>query len=170
MTAPRPLRYRWTGEAMVPLVPKLARDQFEPGKAYLLENREERSVNSHRAYFAAINEGWTNLPEIEAMRFPTADHLRRYLLIKAGYFNERQVVVANAAEAVRVAAFIKPMDEYAIVSPKGATVSVFTAKSQSYKAMGRREFQESKWKVLDLLAEMIGTDRETLEKNAGRAA
>ena len=166
----RPLRYRWDGEAMRPTVPALARDQFEPGEVYQLEVREERSVNSHRAYFAAINEGWANLPEIEAMRFPTAEHLRKWLLIKAGYFNERQIVVASAAEAIRVAGFIKPMDDYAVVVPRGATVSIFTAKSQSMKSMGRKDFQKSKTAVLDLLSDMIGVARRALEANAGRAA
>ena len=170
MTDHRPLRYRWTGEAMVPVVPAHARRQFKAGETYQLEIREERSANSHRAYFAAINEGWANMPEIEAMRFPTAEHLRKWLLIKAGYFNERQIVVASAAEAVRVAGFIKPMDDYAVVVPRGTTVSVFTAKSQSLRAMNRREFAESKTKVLDLLAEMIGVARRELDANAGRAA
>ena len=78
--------------------------------------------------------------------------------------------MATAAEAVRVASFIKPMDDYAVVVPKGATVSVFTAKSQSMKAQGRKDFQESKTRVLDLLSDMIGVDRRTLDANAGRAA
>ena len=170
MTAPRPLRFRWTGEAMVPVAPALARRQFAAGEAYQLEVREERSINSHRAYFAALGEGWANLPEIEAERFPTADHLRKWLLIKAGYFTERQIVLASATEAVAVAAFIKPLDDYAVVVPRGATVSVFTAKSQSMKAMGRKEFQDSKTAVLDLLSEMIGVERRSLDANAGRAA
>ena len=170
MTAYRPTRFRWTGEVMEPTAPSVARNQFNAGEVYQLEVREERSINSHRAYFAAINEGWANLPEHEAQRFPTADHLRKWLLIKAGYFTERQIVVATAAEAVRVASFIKPMDDYAVVVPKDATVSVFAAKSQSMKAQGRKDFQESKTRVLDLLADMIGVDRRTLDANAGRAA
>ena len=166
----RPVKFRWAGAAMIPLAPALAKSLYTVDEVYPLEVREERSGASHRAYFATVNEGFANLPEHEAIRFPTADHLRKWLLIKAGYYSERQIVVASAAEAVRVASFIKPMDDYAVVVPKGATVSVFTARSQSMKAQGRKEFQDSKSKVLDLLAEMIGTDRKTLEANTGKAA
>lgn len=166
----RPVKFRWAGAAMIPLAPALAKSLYTVDEVYPLEVREERSGAAHNHYFAVINEGWQNLPEIETLRFPTADHLRKWLLIKAGYYSERQIVVASAAEAVRVASFIKPMDDYAVVVPKGATVSVFTARSQSMKAQGRKEFQASKDAVLNLLAEMIGVERRALEQNAGKAA
>lgn len=170
MTAIRPLRFRWTGDVMKPLQPGVAARQYEKGEVYPLEVREERSANSHRAYFAAINEGWQNLPEEQADRFPTPDHLRRWLLIRAGFRDERTIALASKAEALRVAAFIKPLDTFAVIVPREATVVVMTAKSQSYKSMGRAEFQRSKEAVLDALAELIGVDRRALDDNAGRAA
>lgn len=165
-----PIRFRFDGLVMVPLSLALARQQFEAGETYALERREERSGNSHRHYMAAINEGWSQLPEHMADRFATPDHLRRWLLIRAGFRDERTIVLASKAEAQRVAGFIKPLDPYAVVVPRESTVVVMTAHSQSYKSMGRRVFQESKAKTLDILAEMIGTSRETLEQHAGRAA
>ncbi len=170
MTAARIQRFRWDGEAMIPLYPGVAARQYEKGEVYPLEVREDRSANSHRHYFAAVNEGWQNLPEIETERFPSPDHLRRWLLIKAGYYDERTIVVGSKAEAQRVAAFVKPMDAYAVVVAKEATVVVFTAKSQSMKAMGKADFQRSKDAVLELLAEMIGVERKALDRNAGGAA
>ena len=79
-------------------------------------------------------------------------------------------MLASKAEAVRVASFIRPLDTYAVIVPREATVVVMTAKSQSYKAMGRVEFQRSKEAVLDKLAAMIGVERRTLDANAGKAA
>jgi len=170
MSAIHPVNFRWSGTAMIPLVPALAGRQFEKGEVYRLEVREDRSSNSHRAYFAEINDGFQNLPEHQAERFPTANHLRKWLLIRAGYRDERTIVLANKAEALRVAAFIEPMDSFAVVVPREATVVVMTAKSQSYKAMGRAEFQRSKEAVLDALAELLGVERKALDQNAGRAA
>ena len=170
MTAPRPLRFTWDGRVMTPQYPGVAARQYEVGETYTLEQREDRSINSHRAYFAQINEAHATLPEHLSERWPTPDHLHRWLLIRAGFYDERSIVVASKAEAVRVAAFVRPLDSYAIVIAKEAVVSVFTAKSQSYKAMGRAEFQRSKDATLDELAALIGVERETLAKEAGRAA
>ena len=63
-----------------------------------------------------------------------------------------------------MAAFVKPMDEFAIVTVSEAVVNVWTAKSQSVKAMGKKDFQASKDAVMAILAEMIGTARAALEK------
>lgn len=170
MTAPRPLRFRWNGSTMTPLQPGAAVRQYEKGEAYTLEVREERSGNSHRHYMAAVHEAWNQLPEHLADEFPSADHLRRWALIRTGWRDERTVVLASKAEAQRVAAFIKPIDPFAVVVPRETTVVVLTAKSQSYRSMGKAEFGRSKEAVLDLLADMIGTNKEALAKNAGRAA
>lgn len=170
MSAARPLRFKWTGVAMAPLALASAQEQFEPGRVYELEVREPASQASRGHYFAALREGWMNLPEHLAERFPTPEHLRKYLLIRCGYRDERTIVGASNAQAQRIASFIRPLDEYAAVSVHEATVSVFTAKTQSNKAMGRKEFNASKQAVLNKLAHMIGVEREALDRNTGRAA
>ncbi len=148
---------------------RLADDQFTVGETYTLEVVEERSAASHSHFFAALNEAWSNLPDDLAQRFQTVEHLRKYALIKAGYFDERSIVCASKAEASRVAAFIKPMDGYAIVATSEATVRVFTAKSQSMRAMGKETFQDSKTKVLEIVADMIGKSRAQLSAHARTA-
>ncbi|MBO1904621.1 hypothetical protein KHP60_05710 [Microvirga sp. 3-52] len=167
-----PILFHWTGEAMVPhrRFQKECDRSFVVGEEYRLAVQEHRSQASHSHYFAAIHLAWMNLPESQADRFPTEEHLRKYALIKAGYRDERSIVCNSKAEAQRIAAFIKPMDEFAVVTTFEAVVTVWTAKSQSKAAMGKQVFQESKNKVLDVLAEMIGTQPETLTRNVGRAA
>ena len=166
----RPLKFRWDGHAMIPLAPALAASQYTAEEVYHLEVLEERSANSHNHYFAAINEGWQNLPETLALQFPTPEHLRKFLLIRTGYRDERTIAAASKAEAQRIAAFIRPMDEFAIVTVHEATVSVFTAKSQSARAQGKKEFHASKDAVLDELAALIGIERQGLTENTGQAA
>lgn len=165
-----PLLFSWDGEVMRPRHPALADKQFVVGENYRLEVREDRSQASHNHYFAAVHESWANLPEHLAERFPTSEHLRKYALVKGGFRDERSIVAGSKAEAQRLAAFIRPMDEFAIVTVSEAVVTVYTAKSQSLKAMGRAEFGRSKEAVLGILADMIGVSAPELQRNAGLAA
>ena len=50
------------------------------------------------------------------------------------------------------------------------TVTVLTAKSQSAREMGRKDFERSKQDVLEYVSQMIGTTQRQLEMNAGKAA
>ena len=166
-----PLRFDWTDEGVMrPKVPRLADKHFVVGMEYMLVPHEERSMRSHRYFFASVNEAHKNLPDDLAERFATPDHLRKNALIQAGYRDERTFVAASKAEAVRLAAFLKPIDEYAVVVVRGSTVTSYTAKSQSVRAMGKAQFRESMDKVLDTVAAMIGTSKETLTANAETAA
>lgn len=170
MNAP-PIVFRWSGEAMEPL-PRFSRmcnRLFTVGELYRQETLEERSIASHNHYFSALNEAWRNLPEDQADRFPNVERLRKWCLIRAGYSDQRSIVCASKAEAQRVAAFTRPMDEFAIVIVSEAVVTVFTAQSQSMKAMGAKVFQESKQRVLDICAQLIGVEPDALAA-AGRAA
>ncbi|MEI2388043.1 hypothetical protein [Breoghania sp. JC706] len=170
MTAPIP--FHWDGDAMVPLTPfrKRADDVFVIGQVYRLEEIEERSAKSHKHYFACIREAWQNLPEEWADKFPTPEHLRKWALIMCGYADERSIVCASKAEALRLAAFIRPMDDFAVVVARENVVKAFTPQSQSTRTMGQKPFQESKDAVLDKIAQLIGTDAATLKRNAGMAA
>lgn len=153
-----PIPCMWTGNAFVPLERALraARAEFGEGEVVPLVRHEERSMASHGHYFAALHDLWANLPEREAERFPTPDHLRRYALIHTGWRDERSIVCGSKAEAQRMAAFMVPLDPYAIVVPSEAVVRVWVAKSQSMKAMGKADFQKSKDDVLGFVSQMVG--------------
>ncbi len=153
-----PLVYEWSGEAMTPL-PRFAKDadrRFVVGMRYVLDEIQERSAATHRHYFASVNEGWSNLPEAIADRFPTAESLRKFCLIKAGFHNHRSIVASSKAEARRIASFIKPMDEFAVVTVSECVIHVYTAMSQSHRAMGKQEFARSKEAVLAIIDDMLG--------------
>ena len=126
---------------------------------------EERTAASHAHYFAVIGDAWRTLPEYLAETFASPEHLRKWALIKAGYRDERSVVCASKAEAQRIAAFIKPMDDYAVVSVSGTAVVVLTAKSQSMRAMGKADFLASKEAVLNVLAELLGVEPASIPTN-----
>jgi hypothetical protein len=140
-----PVTFAWDGDAMVPL-PRFARlcdRRFVVGETYPLDVAEPRSRASHNHYFAAIHDAWLNLREEFADDFPSDEHLRKWCLIRAGFCDKRSIVCASRAEAQRVAAFMKPMDPYAVVSVSEAVVTVYTAQSQSIKAMGAKVFRRA---------------------------
>ena len=167
-----PIPFIWDGESMAPL-PRFSRvcdGAFVIGKEYPMIVHEARSAASRGHYFACLSECWRNLPEDIAEDFPTAEHLRKKALIKCGYADERSIVAASKAEALRVAAFVRPMDEYAVVLVSECVVKVFTAQSQSMRAMGKKAFAASKDAVLAYAASLIGVTPATVASEAGRAA
>lgn len=145
-----PVLFQWSGEAMQPL-PRFAKAcdaAFTVGEVYRMEVQEQRSLISHNHYFATLQDIFMSLPEEADERIKSADHLRKFALIRCGYRDEKSFLCASKAEARRMAAFVQPMDDYAIVVVQEAQVIVYTAKSQSLKAMGKVEFQQSKDDVL----------------------
>lgn len=170
MNAIPPLAFDWTGDAMSPKLPKLADRYYVVGEVYRLAPHEDRSAVSHRHYFATINEAHGNLPEELAERLPTPEHLRKFALIKAGFCKSHAMTFTTKGEAMKTGAFIRPMDEFAVVDVDGLVVTVYAAESQSMRAMGKKRFQESKDAVLRIVSELIGTDPTTLRQNAARAA
>lgn len=165
-----PVVFDWTGEAMVPVSPKVADRYYVIGERYQLEPREERSTNSHNHFFASMHDAWANLPEDLMERFPSADHLRKYLLVKSGFCDQSVVACTSAELAREVALLARRLDQYAVISVSESVVTVFTARSQSMKAMGKSEFQKSKDACFDQLAILLGTSAETLKQNLGSAA
>lgn len=168
----RPVIFVWNGEAMVPLprFHNLVNRQFVVSQEYMLVVHEERSHASHAHYFASVAEAWKNLPDVMQARWPSPEHLRKWALCKAGYADERSIIARNGKEAREIAALLRGLDGYAVISVNGDVVRIWTAKSQSRKAMNRREFAESKEAVLRVVSELIGVDAATLNANAGRAA
>lgn len=166
MTAP--VAYRWNGDAMQPM-PRFAAQcnrDFVVGQVYVLEELQERSSKSHAHYFACIAAAWHSLPDDMAARFPSPEHLRKWALIRAGYVDSREMVARSRAEALRIAAFLRPADDYAVVETSGAAVRIWTARSQSVRAMGKREFQASKDAVLAVIADVIGATAKQVETAA----
>jgi len=167
-----PIIFQWTGEAMVPVSRRFAKvcnDRFVIGGEYPLEAYEHRSSASHRHYFAAIYEAWSSMPEGMGDRFATPEALRKFALIRCGYRDERTIVSASKAEALRLASFIRPMDDFAIVTTEGATVTVWTAKSQNLRSMDKATFTRSKDDVLCYLGSLLSVPASEIKK-AGEAA
>lgn len=159
---PTALNFRFDGSAFWPVNLDAARQAYEPGRIYRLVEQAQRSGRSHRHYFSCVHQAWSNLPEPLAPRFPTSEHLRKYALISTGHCRQRVIVCQSSEDAALLVGMVEAFDEYSVCSVQGAVVTVFTAASQSLKAMGKATFQKSKTDVIDYLAAYIGVTSEEL--------
>jgi hypothetical protein len=162
--------FRYDGEALVPIRPKLADETFVVGSIYWMEIENPRSGATHNHEFAWLKTAWLQLPHDIADQYPTPTSLRKRALIDAGFFDEKIVDAGTNAAALRVAAYARGEDEFAYVVTRGPLVVVRKAKSQSRRAMGGKDFQASKTAILEVIANLISVSPETLVENAGQAA
>jgi hypothetical protein len=166
MTADRPQAFFWDGEAMKPRSPKLADKAYCVGEVYWLVPHEERSTATHNHEFAWLKDAWLNLPEDLAEQIPTTEHLRKRALIDAGFYNETITDAGSNAAALRVASTMRSLDEFALVIVRGPLVVMRRAKSQSRRAMGKQEFQDSKTAIIETISAMIGITPGQLLSNS----
>lgn len=166
-----PIPCRWTGEEFVPLprFGRLVNEEYVVGEVYHMVMEKERSPKSHRQFFAIIKDVFDSLPEHET-RWPTAEHFRKWALIKAGYCDMQTFPCASKAEARRWAAILGSVDAYAIVVPKATIVIKYTARSIAWANMGHRDFQACKDAVFKILAEEIQVAPAVLEQRMLEAA
>lgn len=181
--------------AMVP-APRYANaaaKQFAEGEEYTLDQIEERSMASHKQYFAALNSGYKNLPDnvgfrkkndgsfeldLEGNRIPTwpsVKHYRKWLLIETGWYIQKEIAEANATYAKRLAIWIRndigEEAEYWRIGRNDNVVVIRIAKSQAKMAMkNKKEFEASKRDVLALNDSLTNVAPGTHWREAGNAA
>ena len=166
----RPAMFTWTDdEVMKPharFLP-LCQRQFVVGEDYALTIFEQRSTRAHNRLFAAIGNLWENLPEGWAQRFPTSEHLRKWLLVRAGHAVHADYVMDTPRDAMMLARGLRRADEYAVIKVSRNVVEVWTAKSISRAAVPtKQEFMEISDRVLDGIEMISENTREEIEHEA----
>lgn len=159
MTAP-PIPMMFDGETFRPL-PRFHNEvaaHYGSGEVVVLAPVEERSKKSHDHFFVTLTEMWETRPEHLTDAYPTFDSFRKRALIAKGYCDVRTYVAASKAEAPRLAAFLGPMAPESVIVVRDAVVTIYTAHSQSRKAMGKETFQKSKDDCLAWAADQLGID------------
>lgn len=157
---------RWSGASFIPLPrdAKACQEAFEADRVYRITEHQERSAESHNHEFAEVDEAWQNLPDHLREQFPSPTILRKHALCRKGFCTSRQLVCSSREDALRVAPFIRELDAYSLISVRGCVVTVLTPFSQSKRAMGKAQFEQSKSAVLDFCAELLGTTPHELSR------
>jgi len=130
---------------------------YGEGECVSLAPVEDRSGKSHRHFFVTLKECFDTLPEGED-RWPTEEHFRKNLLIRAGWCDVVEEVCESRAEAERWLDRLKRRDTYAVITLRGNVLTTYTAKSQSHAAMKAPEFQAVKTRVFEILGELLGVE------------
>jgi hypothetical protein len=161
----------------------LAAKQNHEGEEYPLVPLEARSRASHSQYFAALNDGFDNLPEdltavasrldlktIPLGGFVDSEHYRKWALCQTGHCDVMEFDFDSVNDARTIAKLYRRKDTYAQIMVRGAHVTIKEAKSQSAAAMAKAPFEASKRDVLNLLETMVGVAKGALMKQAGKSA
>lgn len=152
----------------IPRMRRLADDQYVAGEEYPLDLLHNASDRSRRHYFASVKNAWDNLPDEIALQYPTPEHLRKKALVACGYATHRVLVLASPKEARKAGTEMRQIDPYAVLEISGNVLNIWQARSQQQSkmkgGMSAAEFKESKKAVLDWCAGLIGTTRDTLER------
>jgi hypothetical protein len=163
---------RWDGEAFWPM--RDTGEAFAKGTVYQLEEVKPRSHQSHKQYFAVINNAFASLREDQDHMWKDAQDLRAWALIEAGYGNMIEETFPSQAEAIRSARFVQraaaAKGVYCRVELQDRKVIYWTARSQARGAMSAAEFQQSKDAVFRVLSQLIGVPVEELSKETEEAA
>lgn len=162
-----PLMLTWTGDVFEPASGywrRTANEHLVVGQRYRMVEEADRSSASHNHEFAWLTEAWNSLPDELLVQYPNREVLRKHGLIAKGHCTVVQHVCPTKAEAERLAAILKPRDVYAVVIQRGNVVSEYTAVSQSRRAMGPAQFQQSKSDLMEFVGNILGVDPETLGK------
>lgn len=123
---------------------------------------KQRSQKSHSHQFAAIHDLWANLPlrHANAPYAASAEAFRKHGLIATGHCDVETIAFESKEQACAAAPFIAKLarkaEGYALVIVRDALVICSTPHSQSYKAMGKEMFHQSKADVLGWGEEMLG--------------
>ena len=126
------LLLRNTLHGLIPLYPSDMDEKrkLKLGQDYECEITNPRNVGFHRKFFALVNIGHENT----SLNMPFETY-RKYMIMKAGYFNIYQ-------------------------TPKGV---YYEPESISFASMSQDRFEEVYSRVLDKIIEDIGATREDIE-------
>ena len=139
-----------------------------------------RSAPQLRRFFAMLRAMFSHWPETSGFQPESEEHLRKFILIKAGYRETTDIPVTFAEDqpgltkltALSIEAALKAAGAYAFIRPHpdGGLVRVFKAKSMAFDKIGQAEFNALNDAVETAYAQETGLDPEQVLKQTEQAA
>jgi hypothetical protein len=137
-----------------------------------------RSSADHRRFFKLISAAFSQWPEGHEFQPDNAEHLRAWLLCKAGY-RETTTVPVEYAEgqpamlrlvSLTVESAVKAANGFAFIRPHGAAVAVHKARSIKFEKLSQKSFGPLRDAVTEIITAEIGVDASTLLRETVHAA
>lgn len=118
---------------------------------------KRRSIDQHRRYFALCKHAFENWPETHDFQPDTAEHLRKWLQVKAGYRTVQEIDTSRTdPQAMKLMeatlrAAMKATSDYAWTVVHGKKLYVVASRSIAFDKISHGEFCA----LNDMVAEVI---------------
>lgn len=139
-----------------------------------------RSAPQHRRFFALITAAAHHWREDHEFQPDDAEHLRSWLLCKAGFRQSREVSVAYSdgspalakLTAIAVEAALKEAGTYAFIRPHpdGGSLAVYRARSIAWDKLSQKEFAPIAEAVEQIIETELGVKADVLLREHAGAA
>jgi hypothetical protein len=144
----------------------------------LSEHSHARSPADHRRFFKLISATFHHWPESADFVPDDAEHLRAYLLCKAGYRDVTTIPVEFAEDQpallrlVSIAAegAVKAAKGHAFIRPHGSALAVFSAKSIAWDKLDQKGFNRLRDAVEAVIEAETGLKPDDILKQTDQAA
>lgn len=169
------IRARYDGIAFWPIRSDLP---LPRDRAVILRVEQPRSPAHHRLFFAVIAWAHKHWPETHEFEPSSEEHLRAWLLCKAGYRTTTHYSLSDIPEKRRdvvvqtVAAVIGQVlagKEFAFVAPHRDGLAVHTPQSIRFEKLDEGKFLPISGKVFAVIGEVIGVDMEKVVQEIKRS-
>jgi len=173
-----PLKFwiRRIGDVLHPVGPcdKAAMAEMLEGLTIEAKVAIPRSHDHHRFFFAAIAEAYANWPEGHEFNPQSSEHLRAWLLCKAGYRDTTTHHLEDVKLADTMCEVInKSLDHcesYGFAVFSNSTVYVLKPKSIAWAKLDQKQFNEISNEVSLVLLNETKLSLDDYKKEAGQAA
>lgn len=133
-----------------------------------------RSDPHHRLFFSVVAKAFDSWPERATFQPTDAEHLRSYLLVKAGHYDKLDIRCDNpdafSLEDQLRAILSTVANRPPLLHTYPWGVRAFWPRSISYAAADRKIFNDVSSKVFEILEATLGVPIETLKREAEREA
>ena len=115
-----------------------------PVCAYTWVPGKERSVPQHRRFFGIVSWAFDNWPETHPFQFASVHKLRKWLIVKAGYFKVKGRIPLDGIDPTEIVvtahAIMQAADTDAVLALEDREMHVLVADSIRFDKMGPKEF------------------------------
>lgn len=144
----------------------------------LTEHSKARSPQDHRRFFGVIAATYHHWPESHEFQPDSSEHLRSWLLCKAGYRDVTTIPVEFAEDqpallklvSLAAESAVKAAKGYAFIRPHGSALAVFSAKSIAWDKLDQAGFNRIRDAVEAVILAETGMKPDDILKNTEAAA